>query len=324
MLGTVRREAGGDPGPGSDTEVLAWFRWLVNEYKPARSILRAMSWKTSLEDETAFTEADGVWLAVRPEYADRRSGAFRCMTGASGTTTAFSGRMMGGCSTTESTGTHAGSPSAICMTSGLSSSTWPCNLSWRMRCAMCRCITARCATRAKAATGRWKAPPWTICKAVWPFPAGMWRKCGKASQPPLNVTARDDVGRYHDGSITHGQRYISLRNGAFFHDGSRSRGPFGGRADFSGVRHDGAPGMTARPGIVCGVGCPRRGNAPWCSPMPRCPTCAVAVSMEGAAGMEDAFSLTEDVTVRVLRYTLHNGTAFHNSGPQYGGGKELV
>ena len=51
--------------------------------------------------------------------------------------------------------------------------------------------------------------------------------------------------------------------------------------------------------------------------------CAVAVSMEGAAGMEDAFSLTEDVTVRVLRYTLHNGTAFHNSGPQYGG-KELV
>ena len=64
------------PEQGLNADILAWFRWLVNEYKPARSILRAMSWKTSFEDETAFTEADGVWLAVKPEYEDRRKWGF--------------------------------------------------------------------------------------------------------------------------------------------------------------------------------------------------------------------------------------------------------
>ena len=38
--------------------------------------------------------------------------------------------------------------------------------------------------------------------------------------------------------------------------------------------------------------------------------------------MADAFTMAETVDVRVLRYTLHNGAAAHNSGPQYGG-KEL-
>ena len=64
------------PEQGLNADILAWFRWLVNEYKPARSILRAMSWKTNLEDETAFTEGDGVWLAVKPEYEDRRKWGF--------------------------------------------------------------------------------------------------------------------------------------------------------------------------------------------------------------------------------------------------------
>nr|DAQ71692.1 MAG TPA: protein of unknown function (DUF1502) [Caudoviricetes sp.] len=32
--------------------------------------------------------------------------------------------------------------------------------------------------------------------------------------------------------------------------------------------------MTAKHGIACGAGCPRRGNAPPCSPMPRYPMCA--------------------------------------------------
>ena len=140
----------------------------------------------------------------------------------------------------------------------------------------------------------------------------------------LKVTVLDEVGRYHDGSITHGQRYISLYNGAFFHDGSHSRGPFGGRADFSGVRHDGRSRHDGQARHSLWGWLPKAGErAPVFTYATLSDVCAVAVRLEGTAGMEDAFSLTEDVTVRVLRYTLHNGTAFHNSGPQYGG-KELV
>ena len=51
--------------------------------------------------------------------------------------------------------------------------------------------------------------------------------------------------------------------------------------------------------------------------------CAASLNMGGTAGMEDSFTLAEAVDMRVLRYTLHNGAAAHNSGPQYGG-KELV
>lgn len=133
----------------------------------------------------------------------------------------------------------------------------------------------------------------------------------------LEVTALDEVGRYHDGSITHGQRYISLHNGAFFHDGSHGRGPFGGRADFSGVRHDGRARHDGQARHSLWGWLPKAGErAPVFTYATLSDVCAVAVS---TAGMEDAFTLTEDVTVRVLRYTLHDGTAFHNSGPRYGG-----
>ena len=51
--------------------------------------------------------------------------------------------------------------------------------------------------------------------------------------------------------------------------------------------------------------------------------CAATLNMGGAVGMKDAFTLADAVNVCVLRYTLHNGTAVHNSEPQYCG-KELV
>ena len=137
----------------------------------------------------------------------------------------------------------------------------------------------------------------------------------------LEVSALDEVGRYHDGGISHGQRYISLRNGAFFHDGSRPRGQFGGRTDFSGLRHDRRARHDGTALHHLWGWLPTAGeSAPVFTYATLSDVCAVAVS---TAGMEDAFTLTEDVTVRVLRYTLHDGTAFHNSGPRYGG-KELV
>lgn len=139
----------------------------------------------------------------------------------------------------------------------------------------------------------------------------------------LGVAAVDEVGRYHDGSVSHGQRSISLHNGTFFHDDSRLRGQFGGRADFSGVRHD----RRARHD-----GTALHSLWGWFSTAGELALvftystlsdrCVVTLRMGGTAGMADSFIMAEAVDVRVLRYTLHNGATAHNSGPQYGG-KEL-
>ena len=146
---------------------------------------------------------------------------------------------------------------------------------------------------------------------------------GEAVETALGVTAFDEVGRYHDGGMTHGQRYVSLRKGAFFHDGSRLRGPFGGRADFRGVRHDrrarhDGTALHSLWGWLSTAG----ERAPVFTYSALSDRCAVTLCMEGTASLADVFTLADAVDVRVLRYTLHNGAAAHNSGPQYGG-KEL-
>ena len=283
-----------------------------------------MSWKTSLEDETAFTEADGVWLAVRPEYADRRKWGFPLHDGSirynNGLFRAHDGRLF-------HDGKHRYTrwePFGHLHDARLE------RLDVAVRPVMAdmvRYVPLHNGALRYEGEGRHGALESAAVDDLQSRVAVPCRDVAEVRESvatALNVTARDEVGRYHDGSITHGQRYISLRNGAFFHDGSRSRGPFGGRADFSGVRHDGRARHdgTARHSLWGWL--PTAGQrAPVFTYATLSDVCAVAVSMEGAAGMEDAFSLTEDVTVRVLRYTLHNGTAFHNSGPQYGG-KELV
>ena len=312
------------PAQGLDTEVLAWFRWLVNEYKPARSILRAMSWKTSLEDETAFTEADGVWLAVRPEYADRRKWGFPLHDGSirynNGLFRAHDGRLFHDGKHRYTRWEPFGHLHDVRLEQ-LDVAVQP------VLADAVRYVPLHNGALRYEGEGRHGALESAAVDDLQSRVAVPCRDVAEVRESvatALNVTARDDVGRYHDGSITHGQRYISLRNGAFFHDGSHSRGPFGGRADFSGVRHDGRSRHDGQARHSLWGWLPKAGErAPVFTYATLSDVCAVAVRLEGTAGMEDAFSLTEDVAVRVLRYTLHNGTALHNSGPQYGG-KELV
>ena len=312
------------PEQGLNADILAWFRWLVNEYKPARSILRAMSWRTSLEDETAFTDTDGIRLAVMPVYEDARKWGFPLHDGSirydNGLFRAHDGRFF-----------HDGAnPYTRWEPFGHLHDARLDALDTAIRPAMkdaVRYVPLHNGALLHDGQGRHGT---LETPAVDTLNTRLSARCREVVdvredvETRLEVTALDEVGRYHDGSISHGQRYLSLRNGMFFHDGSRPRGQFGGRADFSGLRHD---RRTRHDGTALHHlwgWLPTAGElAPVFTYATLSDVCAVSLSMKGAAGMEDAFTLTEDVTVRVLRYTLHNGTAFHNSGPQYGG-KELV
>lgn len=312
------------PEQGLNADVLAWFRWLVNEYKPARSILRAMSWKTNLEDETAFTEGDGVWLAVRPEYEDTRKWGFPLHDGSirydNGLFRRHNGRLL-------HDGKHRYTrwePFGHLHDARLDP------LQVGVRPAMADAVRYTPLHDGALSYGRQGRHGDLESPAVDALTTRLSARYREAVnvrediETRLEVAALDEVGRYHDGNISHGQRYLSLRNSAFFHDGSRLRGQFGGRGNFSGVCHDRRARHDGQARHSLWGWLPKAGErAPVFTYATLSDVCAVAVRLEGTAGMEDAFSLTEDVTVRVLRYTLHNGTAFHNSGPQYGG-KEIA
>ena len=311
------------PEQGLNADILAWFRWLVNEYKPARSILRAMSWRTSLEDETAFTDTGGTWLAVRPDYTDVRKWGFPLHDGSihydNGLFRAHDGRLA----------YDGGAPHTRWEPFGHLHDARLDPLDVAVRPAMADAVRyAPFHNRALAYDGQGRHGELSV-PAVDAVQTRLSASCrdavavGEAVETALGVTAFDEVGRYHDGGMTHGQRYVSLRKGAFFHDGSRLRGPFGGRADFRGVRHDrrarhDGTALHSLWGWLSTAG----ERAPVFTYSALSDRCAVTLCMEGTASLADVFTLADAVDVRVLRYTLHNGAAAPNSGPQYGG-KEL-
>lgn len=307
---------------GMDAASRARVRETVNAWKNARSHLRAMSWRSTMEDGTDCT--DETRLAVRPEYDDRHKWGFPLHDGSirynNGLFRAHDGRL-------SHDGKHRYTrwePFGHLHDARLE------RLDVAARPVMADMVryvplhNGALRYEGEGRHGTLETPAVDTLNTQLSASSRDSVDVRDDVETRLEVTALDEVGRYHDGSITHGQRYISLYNGAFFHDGSHSRSPFGGRADFSGVRHDGRSRHDGQARHSLWGWLPKAGErAPVFTYATLSDVYAVAVRLEGAAGMEDAFSLTEDVTVRVLRYTLHDGTAFHNSGPRYGG-KELV
>lgn len=307
---------------GMDAASRARVRETVNAWKNARSHLRAMSWRSTMEDGTDCT--DETRLAVRPEYEDRRKWGFPLHDGSirydNGLFRAHDGRLF-----------HDGvNPYTRWEPFGHLHDARLDPLDVVVRPGMADTVRytplhdGALFYDGQGRHGDFESPAVEALNTRLSASSRDSVDVRDDVETRLEVTALDEVGRYHNGGISHGQRYLSLRNGTFFHDGSHSRGPFGGRADFSGVRHDRRARHDGAALHHLWGWLPTAGE---CAPVFTYATlsdvCAVAVRLEGTAGMEDAFTLTEDVTVRVLRYTLHNGTAFHNSGPQYGG-KELV
>lgn len=311
------------PEQGLNADILAWFRWLVNEYKPARSILRAMSWRATITDETEFgdfTDDGNAWLVVRPTYEDARKWGFPLHDGSirynNGLFRQHDGRLA-----------YSGdAPHTRWEPAGYLHNALLDPLDGAVNVALADAV--RYAPRHNGALfyngqgrrGELSAP------AVDVLRTGLSASCqdsvavAEAGKTRLFVAAQDEVGRYHDGGITHGQRYISLHDGDFFHDGSRLRGQFGGRADFCGVRYDRRNRHNGTTLHRLWGALPAAGeNAPVFTYATLSDSSAAAVR----AGLEDVFPLAESVNLTVRRYTLHSGAAMHNNEPRYGG-KELV
>lgn len=301
------------PEAGLNAEIISWFRWLINEYKPARSILRALSWQTSLEDETDFSDA--VKLSARPSFRDVRAWGFPLHDGSinydNGIRRRHDGRLTYG----------GGAPHVEWEASGYRHDT---HLDF-LETAVCPRLVDEVTYEPRhngvlRYNGRGRHSPMSAPQeelAAW-LSSRIREEIEVADSVAQDVRGafRDEIGLYHDGSITHGQQYATLHNGKIYHDGSRLRGPYGGNAAFRPVLHDG----------FC-----RRGSEAvhsvwgWTEeagdkgPVFTYGALSDACAMEAGFAMEDGFTLSGSMSIRVVRYVLHNGGASHTGAEHYGG-----
>ncbi len=268
------------PETGLDQEVMAWCRWLVNEYKPARSKLRALSWKLGLDDSTEGV--DLTRLTVHPRYADTRPWGYPLHDGSisynNGLSRAHDGRLAYNGAAQHTRWEPAGQthdalldPLTVAVQPQLADTV---RYSPRHDAGLLYNGQARHSDLDAAALDMIQD---LVAIAVNDSPDVQ----DSAAITPA-FTASDEIGRYHNGSISHGQHYFNVRNGRFFHDDSRRRGPFGGAAITYASMAD------------------------LCAP-------------QLAAALADDFALTDSTALQVLRYALHNGLTAHDGARHYYG-----
>lgn len=306
---------------GIDPASRARIRETVNAWKNARSHLRALSWRASLADETRAVDS-GVRLVARPACADARPWGYPLHNGFirydNGICRAHDGRLH-----------YGGDAPHIRWEPGAPSSP-----SGHVHDA--RLDHVQTAVRPALADGMRYAP---LHNGAFPYD-GCGRHCalnapaldtvetrlaavcreavtvGEAASASLTADVRDEIGRYHDGSLSHGQRTINLHNGAFFHEGSRRRGFSGGRPDFRSVRHDSRP---AHDGTACYRPWGWRPEAGEHAPAFTYQTLSDQCAASLATTPADSFSLSSALALTVLRFERHAARAVHNGNIRYAG-----
>lgn len=302
------------PEVGLDQEIMAWFRWLVNEYKPARSILRALSWKMGIEDSTEST--DGTQIAVCPSYGDANRWGSPTHDGSicynNGLFRAHDGRLA-----YSGTAPHTRwEPQGQAHDALLD----PLNVAVQPKFAEnVRYSPRHDGGLLYGGQGRHSDLDTAALDAVQIAVASAVSDSVSVQDSALialGLTDADEVGRYYDGSINHGQRYTSIRNGAFSHDNSRLRGPFSGNVNYTAMRRNGKARHNATAMHRLWGWLPTAGMyAPVFTYAALSDQCATRLT----TGMIDNIVMAELATLRVVRYAQHNGLAAHNAGQHYHG-----
>lgn len=227
------------PETGLNRDVLDFLRWLINEYKPARSILRALTWKVTLVDEAAFEEA--TTFHVIPTYLDLRPWGFPSHNGQIRYDNGIS-RLHDGKLAYSAKHPHSHwQPSGHCHDCVIDP------LAMRLGLPFSECLRFN-----PKHDGLLRHDAYGIHGQL-PYPAldkaniRTVPKYQEVAESSENLSARikqmefEDIGRYHDASLTHGQRRVCLHSGAFNHSDSRIYHglEFGGNPSFRPVRHDG-------------------------------------------------------------------------------------
>ncbi|MDR2891587.1 MAG: phage tail protein I [Deltaproteobacteria bacterium] len=135
----------------------------------------------------------------------------------------------------------------------------------------------------------------------------------------LSPRLRDKATQVHDGSTTHGQRYINIRNGLIFHNGTGLRGQHGGM-NLRPARHDGLADHSGQTSHNLWGWQPGSPHAPLFTYK------ALSDRFDSAvfSRASDAFALDDAITVNVFRHIFHNDKYAHDGAWRYSAKEVLI
>lgn len=299
---------------GIDAAGRARIRETVNAWKNARSHLRALSWRTTAEDGLAVSEAPE--LAVTPDFPDVFAWGFPTHNGTIRYDNGFRRQYDGELS-------HDGTaPHERWLSRG-----------WRHDNQVERLETALAAVLEEAV--RFRPLHDGLCRhdrthrhgpgegfALEETAAALrfaqTESIRPAEDDDLTVSAEsgETVGRYHDGSFSHGQRQLFIRGGLRFYDGSLPHGTwneYGVGKEVHGVRHDGLCRHDGSAGHTLWGWLAGSAHAPDITYQTLADLCAASAGMS----VEDALPVGEDAGLALRRYLLRRGSALYDGAQQH-------
>jgi len=296
---------------GMDAASRARVRETVNAWKNARSHLRAMSWRTSAEeraDVSGETE-----LAVKPEFPDTFAWGFPTHNGAIRYDNGLR-RQYDGALPHDGTALHDrwGSfgrlhDNQVELLGTALSAAFEEPLRFRpLHDGFCRYDGSlphgsgqACALERADMTLAFAA-----LESVSPTEEGALK---------LDAENADTVGRYHDGTFSHGQQSLFIHNGLRFYDGSLPHGRWGGKS-VRGVRHDRLARHDGQAVHRLWGWLDGSAYAPTITYQTFSDLCGATASL----AVEDALAMEEAAGLSLRRYLLRRGLVFHDGTEKHG------
>ena len=129
----------------------------------------------------------------------------------------------------------------------------------------------------------------------------------------LDAENADTVGRYHDGTFSHGQQSLFIHNGLRFYDGSLPHGRWGGKS-VRGVRHDRLARHDGQAVHRLWGWLDGSAYAPTITYQTFSDLCGATASL----AVEDALAMEEAAGLSLRRYLLRRGLVFHDGTEKHG------
>lgn len=295
---------------GIDAAGRTHIRDTVNAWKNARSHLRALSWRTSAEDSLAVSEAPE--LAVTPDFPDVFAWGFPTHNGAIRYDNGFRRQYDGELS-------HDGTaPHERWLSCGWLHDNQVERLETALASALEETVRFRplhdglC--RHDRTHRHGQGEDFALEKTAEALRFAQTESIRPAEDGGLTVSAEsgETVGRYHDGSFSHGQRQLFIRGGLRFYDGSLPHGTWGGK-EVHGVRHDGLCRHDGSAGHTLWGWLAGSVHAPDITYQTLADLCAASAGMS----VEDALPVGEDAGLALRRYLLRRGSALYDGAQQH-------
>lgn len=299
---------------GIDAAGRARIRETVNAWKNARSHLRALSWRTAAEDTLAVSEAPE--LAVTPAFPDVFAWGFPTHNGAIRYDNGFRRQYDGGLSH-DGTARHD-----RWLSCGWLHDNQVEQLETALASALDEVIRFRplhdglCRHDGTCPHG--PGEDFALEETTAALRFGQTESIRPAEEDGLTVSVEsaETVGRYHDGSFSHGQQRLFIHNSRYFYDGSLPHGTwneYGGGKEVRGVRHDGLCRHDGSSGHTLWGWLAGSAYALDITYQAFADLCIASAGMSA----EDALPVMEDAGLALRRYLLRRGSVFYDGAEQH-------